>query len=101
MHALERGWLQRMRDATRYAYRLPARPFRPLGTPPYAYVSTETVRPLGPPERVGDLLALHRVAGIELRVLHTLWPFWRAVVGSALGFSGVRLRNAEPREGDR
>jgi hypothetical protein len=101
VHAVERGWLQRMRDATLYAYRLPARPFRPLGAPPYAYVGTETVRPLGPPERVGDLLALHRVAGIELRVLHTLWPSRRAVVGSSLGFRGIRLRNAGPREGYR
>lgn len=52
------------------------------------------VRPLGPPERVGDLVTLHEQAGIELRVLPELWTLWRAVTASTLGFSGIRLRNA-------
>jgi Family of unknown function (DUF6886) len=30
-------------------------------------------------------------------VLTNLWPFWDAVIESSLGFSGIRLRNAEPR----
>jgi hypothetical protein len=46
---------------------------------------------------VGDLLRLHEQAGIQLRVLPNLWPFWDAVVASTLGFSGIRLRNARPR----
>jgi hypothetical protein len=57
--------------------------------------------PLGPPEPVGDLLALHEEAGIQLRVLADLWPFWDAVVGSTVGFSGIRLRNALPPKGPR
>jgi hypothetical protein len=52
------------------------------------------VRPLGPPEPVGNLFALHDEAGIELRVLSELSPFWEAVTASTLGFSGIRLRNA-------
>jgi hypothetical protein len=60
----------------------------------HALVATEPVRPLGPPVPVGDLLALHEAAGIQLRVLHNLWPFWDAVLQSSLGFSGMRLRNA-------
>jgi hypothetical protein len=60
-------------------------------------VATEPLSPLGPPEPVGDLLALHDEAGIELRVLPNLWAFWEAVVASTLGFSGIRLRNARPR----
>ena len=49
------------------------------------------------PEPVGDLLALHEQAGIQLRVLPSLWGFWDAVSASSLGFSGIRLRNATPR----
>jgi hypothetical protein len=45
---------------------------------------------------VPDLFALHEAAGIQLRVLPNLWPFWQAVTGSTLGFSGIRLRNALP-----
>ncbi|WP_129843578.1 DUF6886 family protein [Streptomyces sp. RFCAC02] len=96
VHAVEYRWLRRMADVRLYAYRLPADRFRPFGEPVHAWVATETVEPLGPPERVGDLLALHEEAGIQLRVLDNLWEFWDAVVTSTLGFSGIRLRNAAP-----
>jgi len=36
-------------------------------------------------------------AGIQLRVLNNLWPFWDIVINSTVGFSGIRLRNAKPR----
>jgi hypothetical protein len=52
---------------------------------------------LGPPEPVGSLLRLHDEAGIQLRVLPHLWPFWDAVIASSLGYSGIRLRNTRPR----
>lgn len=60
-------------------------------------MSRETVRPLGPPERVGDLFELHRVAGIQLRVLPHLHDSWDAGVASTLAYSAIRLRNALPR----
>lgn len=83
--------------SARFAYRLPAELFAPIGDPEsYAQVTVATVRPLGPPEPVGDLLGLHDAAGIQLRVLPTLGPFWAAVITSTLGFSGIRLRNATP-----
>lgn len=98
VHAIEHAWLDRMRTTVVYAYRLPAAPFRPFGEPaPHAHVAVEPVEPLGPPEPVGDLLACHAAAGIQLRVLPNLWPFWDAVVSSTVGFSGIRLRNARPR----
>ncbi|MDT0444614.1 DUF6886 family protein [Streptomyces johnsoniae] len=98
VHAVEYGWLERLRTVRLFAYRLPAGPFRPIGEPvPHAVVATRSVHPLGPPEPVGDLLALHRDAGIQLRVLDNLWEFWEAVTASTLGFSGIRLRNARPR----
>ena len=98
VHAIEFGWLEALRTARLFAYRLPSEPFVPLGEPhPHAFVATEPVKPLGPPEPVGDLPLLHETAGIQLRVLPNLWPFWDEVVNSSLAFSGIRLRNARPR----
>ena len=98
VHAIEYGWLEAMRTVRLFAYRLHANRFRPFGTPyPHAHVAVEPVEPLGPPEPVGDLLACHAEAGIQLRVLSNLWPFWDAVITSTVGFSGIRLRNARPR----
>jgi hypothetical protein len=100
VHAIEYGWLDRMREIRLFAYRLPAAAFRPFGAPvPHGHVTTEPVEPLGPPEPVGDLLALHEAAGIQLRLLENLWPFWDHVIASTLDFSGIRLRNARPRPG--
>ncbi|MBA2946117.1 DUF6886 family protein [Streptomyces himalayensis] len=98
VHAIEYGWVQRFLSVELFAYRLPTAPFRPFGEPvPHAHVAVEPVEPLGPAEPVGDLLELHREAGIQLRVLDNLWAFWDAVIDSTLGFSGIRLGNAAPR----
>lgn len=98
VHAVEYGWLDRIRTTELYAYRFDAAPFRPFGEPyPHAMVAVQPVVPLGPAEPVGDLLARHADAGIQLRVLPNLWEFFGAVAASTLGFSGIRLRNAEPR----
>ncbi|WP_283136349.1 DUF6886 family protein [Rhizohabitans arisaemae] len=98
VHAIEYGWVDRLRDVRLFAYRFSAEHFRPYGEPvPNAFVATEPVEPLGPPEPVGDLLRLHEDAGIQLRVLDNLWGFWDAVITSSLGWSGIRLRNARPR----
>ncbi len=94
VHAIEYAWLRRFLSVELYAYRLPASAFRPFGEPvPHAVVATEPVAPLGPAEPVGDLLRLHEQAGIQLRVLPRLHEFWGSVVGSTLGFSGIRLGN--------
>jgi hypothetical protein len=98
VHAIEYEWLTALQNTRLYAYRLPAGPFRPFGEPePHAMVAVEPVEPLGPPQPVGDLLDLHARAGIQLRLLDNLWPFWDEVITSTVGFSGIRLRNAKPR----
>ncbi len=98
VHAIEFGWLEALRTVRLYAYRFAAHRFVPFGSPvPHAQVANEPVEPLGPPEPVGDLLQVHAVAGIQLRILDNLWPFWDEVIHSTVGFSGIRMANAKPR----
>ena len=42
---------------------------------------------------LGDLLARHAAAGIELRIVPDLQSLWERVVATTLEFSGIRLRN--------
>jgi hypothetical protein len=95
VHIVEEGWIERMRTTEVFAYRMPDRSFERHGVGGY-WVSREAVEPV---ELValGDLVARHELAGIELRPLPNLWPTWDDVVGSTLEFSGMRLRNALPR----
>ena len=97
VHAIEYGWLEAMRVVRLFSYRFAASSFRSFGEHGHAVVATEPVAPLEPPEPVGDLLALHEAAGIELRLMSNLWPFVDAAADSSLGFSGIRLGNARPR----
>jgi hypothetical protein len=90
VHVIESEWLPRMRDAAVYAYRMPEETFE---LEDRFWISASTVDAL---ERrvLGDLLALHADAGIELRIAPGLLALWEAVVASTLDFSGIRLRNA-------
>jgi hypothetical protein len=88
--AIESGWLERMRTVQLYAYRMPAETFEPWDK---FFVSRETVVPLELVE-LGDLLARHAHAGIELRIAPSLYPLWDNVIRTTLDYSGIRLRNA-------
>ena len=87
---IEAGWLERMRSANVYAYRLPPDTFEPWDK---FFVSRATVVPLELVE-LGDLLARHAEAGNELRIAPTVYPLWDEVIETTLDFSGIRLRNA-------
>jgi hypothetical protein len=90
VHVIEPPWLPRLRSARVYAYRMPPDTFEAEDR---FWVSSETVEPLQLDE-VGDLLARHAEAGIELRIAPGLLTLWDRVVASTLDYSGIRLRNA-------
>ena len=92
VHALQSDWLPRFREARLFGYRLPDGPFEPYGRAAGYFVSREAVEPLEVVE-LGDLLACHAEAGIELRIVPDLRTLWERVIGSTLEFSGIRLRN--------
>lgn len=101
VHAIESGWLTRLRSCSLFVYRLPGATFRDTtgefgGEGRGFWVSAEAVSPLSV-EPVGDLLAKHAKNGQELRVTPSLWGLWDRVVPSGLDFSGIRLANATPR----
>lgn len=92
MAVIERAWLERVRAATLYAYRMPSEPFDVVEDDRF-HIASRTVDAL---ERVelGDLLARHADAGIELRITPALYPLWDRVIETTLDYSGIRLRNA-------
>ncbi|HXC56044.1 MAG TPA: hypothetical protein VNU97_12175 [Rhizomicrobium sp.] len=96
MHAIESVWLERLRACRMHVYRFDAAPFALYNESAGYYAARETVRPLSVAP-VGDLLALHAAAGIELRFVPNLWPLIDAIVASGLEFSIIRKMNALPR----
>lgn len=96
VHMVEYDWLHRIQQVRLFAYRFDAAEFEAYGDEldPHAFVARVPVRPLGPATPVGDLLALHEAAGIEVRLAHSLWPWWEVVTSTTVGFSGIRLDNA-------
>jgi hypothetical protein len=96
MHAIESGWLERVRACRLYVYRFDPASFVPEPQSGGAWCTRETVRPLDV-EPVGDLLERHAQAGIELRIVPNLWPLIDAIVDSGLPFSIIRKANALPR----
>lgn len=94
VHAIEWGWLERVRNCQLYVYEFDPSSFARRPQSGGAWVSSAPVEPLGV-EPVGDLLRRHHDAGIELRLVENLWPLWELVTASGLPFSGVRLRFAK------
>lgn len=92
VHAIQWEWWDRFVGCDLYVYRFDAAPFRP-NPGGGGWISTEAVVPLevGP---VGPLLARHREARIELRLVDDLWALWLRVIELPdVDFSGIRLPN--------
>ena len=97
MHAIEGSWLERLRACRMFVYRFDAAAFRVHNDDAGYYSTKETIEPLSV-EPLGDLLALHAAANIELRIVPNLWPIIDAIVASGLEFSIIRKANALPRD---
>ena len=93
LHTTELRWLDGLRTTTLYVYELDPAPFAPWPEADGQWIAHTPMEPLAV-RPVGDLLERHAEAGIELRFVEDLHPFWGAVVASGLPFSGIRLRNA-------
>lgn len=93
VHAIEAAGLESMRRARLVAYRLPEETFAPYERAGGYWVSRTTVEPLEIVE-LGDLLAQHETARIELKTVDSVLAFWDLVVASTLDYSAMRLRNA-------
>jgi hypothetical protein len=94
--AIEAAWLDSMRTTQLYRYVLPGDGFELRDANAGYWGSRFRVEPIHV-GLVGDLLGALAGAGVELRIMPSLWPLYEAVLGSSLGFSVIRWRNALPR----
>jgi hypothetical protein len=94
--AIESAWLPAMRETSLHRYVFPADGFELITEGAGSWVSRRVVKPVRV-EPVGDLIDALVNAGVELRVMPSLWALYEAVIASTLGFSIIRWRNASPR----
>jgi hypothetical protein len=88
VHVVGPKWIKSMRTTRVVAYRLPEAGFERWDR---FWVSRVSVEPLELVE-LGDLVARHETAGIELRTDDEVLALWGSVVSSTLDYSGIRLR---------
>lgn len=96
VHAIESSWLDRMRSTVVYRYELDPVNFYPWEDANGQWISEREVVPVHV-SAVGDLLTAHAEAGIELRIVPSLWPMHDAARTGGFDFSVVRMHNARPR----
>ncbi len=96
LHAIESAWLEQMREAVLYRYEFAPDGFVPWADADGQWVSDRAVVPTRVTP-VGDLLAAHVQAEIELRIVPSLWPLRDVAATSEFEFSLVRMHNARPR----
>lgn len=97
IHAIETAWLDRMKSTTIYRYELDATDFTPWADSSGQWICDHDIEPRCV-EPIGDLLELHERAGIELRVVFSLWPLHDLAHQGPWDFSTVRMSNAQERE---
>ncbi|MBI4884236.1 MAG: hypothetical protein HY826_09300 [Actinobacteria bacterium] len=96
VHAIELAWLARMSATVLYRYEFDATAFTPWQEASGQWISAEEIEPLSV-EPVGDLLKRHVDAGIELRIVPSLWPLHDLAKSNQWDFSLVRMANASAR----
>ena len=90
--AIQWDWWDTFVSTDLYAYRFDAAPFRDSAEGG-GWITEDTITPLDV-SPVGDLLAKHKEAGNEFRLVADLSQLWRQVIELPdIDFSGIRLRN--------
>lgn len=96
VQAIESAWFERVLHARIYRYEFDAAPFSPWKEANGQWISTTEVVPSAMTP-LGNLVAAHVQAAIELRIVPSLWPLHDVVRGGEFDFSIVRMHNAQPR----
>jgi hypothetical protein len=91
--AIEGKWLESMRQTQLYVYHFPIATFRCQDENAGYYTSSEAVVPIKV-EPVGDLLERLVNSNLELRLTPSLIPLRDVIISTSLGFSMIRMRNA-------
>lgn len=94
--AIECSWLAILRRTELASHRFDAVEFRPWPDASGQWIRKSVVEPIDV-QPVGDLLTAHADAGIEMRVVPSLWPLHDLAMSGGWDFSSVRMRNAQPR----
>jgi hypothetical protein len=89
VHAVPLEWNEPMRTCALFEYRFDPTPFAPWPDAEGQWITGERVVPLAVVP-VGDLIARHDAAGVDLRFVSDLTPWRELVVESDLPFSIVR-----------
>ena len=95
VQAAPRSWSDAIHTCKLFEYRFDPEGFDPWPEAEGQWVASRRVSPLSSAP-VGDLVARHRDAGVELRLVDDLRPIRDAVVASGLPFSVVRYASADP-----
>jgi hypothetical protein len=97
VHAIESGWLERMRSTLIYRYDFEPDGFCPWEEANGQWICESDVVPIAV-NPMGGLLDAHAQAGIDLRIVPSLWPLHDLALERPFDFSIVRMRNAQPRD---
>jgi hypothetical protein len=92
--AIESAWLQRSRDTRLFVYELDPHSFQCVDEIAGYYACDSGVRPITESTIDSPLEAITN-RGTELRVQPSLWYLREAVAVSTLGYSVIRMRNAQ------
>ena len=96
LHVIESGWRERLDRSSVFVYSFDESGFEPFAEIDGCWVARTAVTPTGI-RPLGDLVALHRAAGIELRMVDNLWPTIDDITSCGLPFSIIRARHGAPR----
>lgn len=93
--AVEACWLSRIQSQRLVRYEFDPSPFELHDAIAGYWTSRTPVEPITEAP-IDDILAELLKQDIELRVMHSLWKLREAVIHSSLGFSIIRMGNAQP-----